>query len=316
MYTPYLYARRSELLSLKALLLEDSNIEKLLPVLEPVKVDVGDLRRCMIEFGKKQKPLIIVINPNLNEFSKNVASQKKLRADIDDLFATHPSLIPGFEISANTRKEIVEKFQKKYNSSKTALLHNNSSLSSNELKNYSESVQNPYNITINNKITTNQLKAIKTRTLINVNDDFIKKDRNADYGGKEPFTDRHKLIADKAMAYGDYTITGKKFETGGGVPGAVAIHIIFENLKSSEIWIEHFISDETDQKKGSPESKFLEAARKLMTQVKLRPKEFGWNSALQAYDDHVKNNTWSGLGKNKEYQIRHHIQFMLDILSK
>ncbi|WP_122413909.1 sce7725 family protein [Pseudomonas viridiflava] len=316
MYSPYLYARRSELLALRSLLSENLDIDNLLPILEPVKSETTDIRRCMIEFAKKQKRLIIVVNPSLNDFSKISSNQKKFRDDIDDLFSDHASLIPGLELSTNTSKKTVEDFFKKYRSKHTALIYNNSQLTLEDLKNHNENPKNIYNITLNNKITTSQLSKIKINTLIHTNDDFIKKNRNADYHGKEPFTDRHNLVAEKALAFGDYTITGKKFETGGGAPGAVAIHTIYRNPKSSDIWIEHFISDETDQKKGSSESKFLEAAAKLVKQVKLRPLEFGQNSALDAYKDHVTNQTWPGLAKNKEYQIRHHIQFMLDILKK
>ncbi|WP_163027028.1 sce7725 family protein, partial [Pseudomonas viridiflava] len=137
------------------------------------------------------------------------------------------SLIPGLELSTNTSKKTVEDFFKKYRSKHTALIYNNSQLTLEDLKNHNKNPKNIYNITLNNKITTSQLSKIKINTLIHTNDDFIKKNRNADYHGKEPFTDRHNLVAEKALAFGDYTITGKKFETGGGAPGAVAIHTIY-----------------------------------------------------------------------------------------
>ncbi|MBC3953044.1 sce7725 family protein [Pseudomonas folii] len=316
MYSPYLYARQYELLALRALIKESIDLTKLIPILEPVKTDTSDIRRCMEAFSKKEQNLIVVVNPALNEFSKNPPRQKQFREDINDILAKSPCIIPGLEISAGITEKTLEKFFIKYPSRPVALLLNNPSLDHNELATYTQHVDTQFNITINNKTTTAQNQVIPVKKLIHNNDDFNKKSRNADYGGHELFTDRHNLIADKAAAFGDYTVTGKKFELGGGTPGAVAIHTIYKNSKSSDIWIEHFVSDETDRNEGSPETKFLEAARKLIKAVKSRPAEFGWNSALAEYENHVNLNTWSGLGKNKEYQIRHHISFMLDILNK
>lgn len=316
MYSPFLYARQYELLALRALLKEGNDLSKLIPVLEPVKTDTGDLRRCMEAFSRKGQNLITVINPSLNEFSKNTEAQRKLRTDIHDLLSDNRALIPGLEISSTTTRKTIDSFYEKYSSRPVALIHNNSSLTGQELTPYTQHEDTAFNITINNKITIDQRSSISVKTLIHTNDDFNKRSRNADYAGQEPFTDRHRLIADEATAFGDYTITGKKFELGGGAPGAVAIHAIYKNSKNTEIWIEHFVSDEVNRSAGSPESKFLEAARKLVNQVKARPNEFGWNSALSDYEQHVLHNTWPGLGKNKEYQIRHHISLMLDILNK
>lgn len=316
MYSPYLYARRSELLALRALLEDDINLSKMIPILEPVKADTSDIRRCLEAFSKKSQPIIVVVNPSLNEFSNNQPSQKKFRADINDLFSESACIIPGLEIGSNTSKSTLDKFFEKYSARPVSLILNNSSLDKTELIAYIQHANTQFSVTVNNKITTAQKELILIKSFIHNNDDFNKKNRNADYSGQEFFTDRHNLIADKAAGFGDYTITGKRFELGGGTPGAVAIHAIYKNPKTSDIWIQHFVSDETDRSVGSPESKFLEAARKLMREVKSRPKEFGWNSALAEYEIHVNQNTWSGLGKNKEYQIRHHISFMLDFLNK
>ena len=316
MYSPYLYARQYELLALRALLKEGGDLSKLIPILEPVKTDTGDIRRCMEAFSKRKQDLIVVVNPSLNEFSKNPARQKKFREDIDDFISRDMCIMPGLELTSSTSKEILEKFFTKYQNRPLALLFNNSSLEKKELETYTQHASTRFNITINNKITTAQSSVISVKNLIHNNDDFNKKSRNADYSGIEIYTDRHNLVADKAFAFGDYTVTGKKFELGGGTPGAVAIHAIYKHPKTADIWMEHFISDETDRGAGSPESKFLEAAHKLIKQVKSRPAEFGWNSALAEYEKHVNQNTWSGLGKNKEYQIIHHISLMLDILNK
>ncbi len=101
---------------------------------------------------------------------------------------------------------------------------------------------------------------------------------------------------------------------GGGPAAAVAIHAAFKH-KSTDIWVEHFVSDDTDIAVGSTASKFLQAARKLVKAAKARPSEFGKNFALDEFEQYIKASHFPNLGKSKELQISHHICLMLDVLS-
>lgn len=116
------------------------------------------------------------------------------------------------------------------------------------------------------------------------------------------------------MGFGDYAAIGSAFTPGGAQPAAVAIHAIYKH-KSGDVWIEHFVSDDTDKDVGSTEDKFLQAARKLVKATKVRPKEFGANFALDEYAALVGAHHFPGLGTNKVLQVEHHICLMLDLLS-
>ncbi|MBK5300096.1 MULTISPECIES: sce7725 family protein [Gammaproteobacteria] len=315
MYSPYLYGRGSELLALRSLISEKTDLTGLIPIIEPVLADTGAIHRCMDAFGKDKKALVILTNPTQHEYSNNALTQNNLITSIQSLFDSHTTLIPAYCIDSTTTQNDVKNFLSHYNKKEVALLYNNPTLSEVEIKTNAALNQILFHVILNDKISTAQLAEIPKNKIIDTRDFFNKLDRNADYSGRELFTDKHKNVGNNIYAIGDYTITGRKLEIGGGKPGAVASHITFKNSNTSDIWIEHFVSDDTDRNVSDAETKFLQMAKKLTKQVKVLPNEFGWNSSLQAYDDHVKQSTWSGLGKNKEYQIKHHIQLMLDVLN-
>lgn len=313
MYSPYLYARASELLALRALIKNKVDLQHLIPIIEPVVLNSERVQRCMREFGEAKASLIVVINPAQHEFHESSEAQINFRTETIDLFNAHKSLIPGYIVNSQSTKKKIERFFSFYPDRPVALLYNSSPLSQDEFKSIVSNKNIIHHISINERISSMQVSLIPKSKFIEVRDNFNKLKKNADYDGAEFFTDRHKEVGDTLQGVGDYTITGRSLEIGGGRPGAVAIHATYEK-KNSDIWVEHFVSDETDRDMGDASSKFLEAARKLVAAISKRPGEFGNDAVLQAYKDHVANDTFPGLPKNKEYQIYHHICLMLKAL--
>jgi hypothetical protein len=162
-------------------------------------------------------------------------------------------------------------------------------------------------------MTVAQQMLLPSAKRVDIRDYFNKLDRNSDYDGAELFTDRYKTFKPSWVGFGDYAAIGSAFTPGGGQPAAVAIHAVYKH-KSNDVWIEHFVSDDTDKDVGSTEDKFLQAARKLLKAAKTRPKEFGTNFALDGYANHVAASHFPGLGTNKVLQLEHHICLMLDLL--
>ena len=171
-----------------------------------------------------------------------------------------------------------------------------------------------FHIVIQGRITANHLALLSTNKLVHVTDSFNKQQRNADYSGTEHFTDRHKTFAENAVGFGDYTVIGSELQTGGGPPGAVAIHITYLHPANGDLWVEHFVSDEIDRDQGDPGSKFLQAVSKFGAVHPLRGTEFGTNPALGAYIGDLTTSHFPGLAKNKERQILHHIARVHDLL--
>ncbi|NWC28676.1 sce7725 family protein [Pseudomonas tolaasii] len=311
MYSPYLYGRSTELLALRSLIKNKVDLTALIPIVEPVVVKADSIKTCMAAYGEGGHSMLVVINPKQNEFKDDKEAQVQLRKDLKDFFDKYASLVPSYLGGALTKKEHLDNFFKMYPERELALIYNSAHLADAEIKSLVANKNVIYHVVLNEKITAAQLALLPKGKLVDVRDCFNKLQRNADYDGVEFFTDRHKLVGRDICAVGDYTITGRSLDIGGGKPGAVAIHLSYKNKGSSDIWMEHFVSDDKDRDVGDVSTKFLQAAGKLVVQVKLRPKEFGNDAALQAYKAHVVDGTFSGLPKNKEYQIYHHVCLML-----
>lgn len=314
MYSPYLYARASELLALRSLIKNKVDLDGLLPIIEPVVAKNANIIRCMQQFAESNEKLVIVVNPAQIEFLENLENQKNFRAETIELFNKNTNLIPGYMVNPKSTKAKIDKFFSLYPDRPVAILYNSSPLSELELKAVISNKNIAHHITLNERISSAQLKLIPKKLLIDIRDNFNKLKKNADYNGAEFFTDRHTLIGKEFLGVGDYTITGRSLEIGGGKPGAVAIHATYRH-KNSEIWVEHFVSDDTDRDIGDAGSKFIQAATKLVSAVNKRPKEFGNDEALDLYKQHVAAGTFPGLPKNKEYQLYHHIRLMLSVIA-
>ena len=95
----------------------------------------------------------------------------------------------------------------------------------------------------------------------------------------------------------------------------MAIHGVFTQAETGQVWVEHFVSDDVDPDVGSVEEKFHQAAAKLAVRaVHRRRAEFGENSALEAYAADVRANHFPGLGENKRREIHHHLAINHGIL--
>jgi len=317
MYSPYLYARRSELLALRAVLKEGGDLKGLLPVIEPVLTNTGDLLRCMKAFDDAHRPLVILTNPDKHEFKGGTGNQqvKAFHKDCGKAFAEMSNMIPAYLVHATTSIAEVDAFLKTYKGRSVALVYEGPSLADKDLSRLANDEQIAYHVVLAGRMTAAQLRQFPTHKLVDTRDGFTKLARNADYSGKEFFTDRHKLVGKTLAAIGDHTVIGRALEIGGGKPGAIAIHLTYKNDQSGAIWIEHFVSDETDRDVGDAASKFLEAAKKCVHASTRRRTEFGRNVALDEYAAHVRGSTFPGLGKNKEHQIHHHIRLMLSVVN-
>ena len=314
MYSPHLFGRRSEFLALRALLTDGGDLGSLVPIVEPVMANTGDLSRCIEAFGKANTRIVVTVNPRLHEFAGNAPAVKALRKALDDLLKKYESVIPAFRVHPATAKASIDSFLAAYKNRAVALLYSSPELTDAEFKSLADYGPVAFHVVLDQQLSSKQLAMIPVGKLVDTRDHFNKLSRNADYNGRELFTDRHQQVGRSIAAVGDYMMVGRTLEVGGGKAGAVVIHPVFVRAGSREVWIEHFVSDDVDRDVGDVGSKFLQAATKLTRQVRARPAEFGANAALACYQRHVAEATYPGLGKNKEYQIQHHIRTMLSVV--
>jgi hypothetical protein len=313
MYFPYLYGRQSELLALKSASTPYFSSGVVVPIIEPAVTKSGALIRCLEDLGKKGNEVVVVMNPYQGEFKDGVGAQWK--KEVEAVVKEHSSLLPGFLCRKGGTAANVQAFLKKYRSRDVALLYLNSGLSDDDMKDHVGAPNVRYHVCMNGKMTVSHRKLLPKDKAVHVGDHFNKQPRNADYSGQEHFCDSHKDFEDHGVGFGDFTVIGSELNLGGGPAGAVAIHATYKNEDNDDIWVEHFVSDETDVKVGTTEDKYLDAVAKLAAAHPPRGHEFGMNPALNAYLTDNISGHFPGLGKSKERQIHHHIALMHDVLT-
>lgn len=314
MYFPYLYGRRSEFLALRAMIADHRSLGSLVPVIEPVNTKPDDLVRCLDVFGKAGATAALIINPDKHQFDTKSAVLG-WRKVVEPILSKYPTLLPTYRCHAASTQSNIDAFFRLFPDRDVAVVYTSPGLSDAEVNALAADHRVRFHIVLNGKITAAQLRLLPKSKRVDIQDDFNKLDRNADYGVPELFTDRHKTFSVNSVGFGDFLSIGSVFRVGGSTPHAVAAHAIYRNRSSADIWIEHFVSDDTNKDVGDVASKYLQAIKKLVNAAKRRPTEFGTNYALDAYASHVKAASFPGLGKSKELQIGHHICLMLDVLS-
>lgn len=312
MYFPYLYGRQSEFLALRSILDDPQRPAYLFPVIEPVNLNSQPLLACLKTFDNKDKAMVVIVNPDKHELNsaREVSQwQTKVLPTIDKL----PSVVPAYRCTAKTPYDRIAAFLKRFSGRETAIVYHNPAWSHAELSALATHADVRFHIIVNDNISPSSKKLLPASKLVDIRDDFNKQERNADYDGQEYFTDRHTTYKQGYIGFGDFTCTGMPFSGTGGPPGAVAIHAIYKS-SPSEIWMEHFVSDDTVVGDGNVADKFLQATVKLIKAVKKRPMEFGSNPALLEYQRLVNEMHFPNLATNKKMQIQHHICLILDVL--
>jgi hypothetical protein len=312
MYFPYLFGRGSELLALRDVSDELPLSTTVVPILEPVKENTGDLKRCLNKLGSDGVRTVVVMNPREGDFRG--IDLRKFRADLADLFAKYECLLPGFLFGPRNHMREVSAFCSQYPNKNLALLYRGPQLTDSELRAVIAEQRVIFHINRHDGLDPTQRALLPKGKAVDILDAFNVLDRNADYVGREFFTDSHLSFRPNAVGYGDYSIVGPIYHPGGGPAAAVAIHATFKNRRTGHIWVEHFVSDDVDLDVGSVGEKFHQAADKFVKAAVARKVEFGTNKALVAYASDVQNNHFPGLGVSKRRQIHHHIALNHKIL--
>jgi len=311
LYFPYLYARQSELLALRALRASYPIRDVLLPILEPVNGDASSLLRALNQFGEADDNLIVVTNPYQHHFHAGVPGN--WIEPVEESINRHAALIPGLLCTQSTTIQEIRSFLTRYPDRDVALLYLNARLTEANVRWLTDRENIRFHVNLHERMSAAHHALLPRDKVVDIRDDFQRRARNSDYDGIEFFTDRHLNFQNVAAGFGDYTILGATFEPGGGQPSAVAIHATFK--ERGAVWVEHFVSDDIERDVGTVGEKFLQAARKLVARVRGAPRAFGNDEALQAYAADVAEEHFPGLPKNKERQIYHHLALMHQLLT-
>lgn len=313
MYFPYLYARQSEFLALRDMLSDHRPAALLLPVLEPVNRNAKPLLDSLKDFNNKARAITVVVNPDKHEL-KRTADRAAWQTIVLPELAKLRHVLPAYKCTSATTMAQITTFLSSFPGQQVVLVYAGPALSNTDISSLASNPQVSYHIILNAKMAAAQQMLLPPTKLVDIQDDFNKQERNADYRGQEFFTDRHITLHASHAGFGDFTCIGKEFTPGGRQPGAVAIHAAFKHPQlTNQIWIEHFVSTTSEP----VAQMFQQAAAQLVTTVNSRPREFGSNFALDKYRDltTLPNTHFPGLRVNKTLQIAHHICLVLDVLT-
>jgi hypothetical protein len=312
MYFPYVFGRASELLAIRSSSKNFLSSGLVTPIVEPIVTKPAALVTAIEEIGQRGQKAIIITNPSQGE--QRGGPTPAWVTDVDTALAAHPTIVPGFLCRPGVTHSAVLAFLAKYAHREVALLYLNSGLSDAVVHSLASAPNVSYHIALQGKVPSSQLALLPHAKKVHIYDHFNKQARNADYCGEEHFTDRHRSFSEHGAGFGDYTITGSEVQLGGGPPGAVAVHITYKSGTDGNLWVQHFVSDDTDIGVGTTEGKFLQAISKFAAQYHGRGAEFGANAAINDYLQNYNDSHYPGLGKNKERQIQHHIARVHDFL--
>lgn len=204
MYSPYLYARSTELLCLRDLVAKGVSLNGLLPILEPINVNTRNLLTCLNVWNSD---IIVILNPYQEDFSShnNVLT---LNQNLSSVLTNKNNIISGYLIQPNTTINDINNWLNANLNRRVALLYDNPSLSNSDIQLLATNQLISYHVVLNNKMLPNQCALLPLSKLIIISDNFRKLAKNADYNGPELFTHAHQFVGQNYLGFGDYTITG------------------------------------------------------------------------------------------------------------
>ena len=305
MYFPILRGRQFELLALRECVNREILSDKIIPIIEPVKVSSTYIT-TVDSFIRKNRSVAVIRNPQvgswINDLSKesNAKIRERTCAQLEDnnvissLYVT-PTLASDIKNIGIPIDSLL-------------LICNNPGY----IGNYEKVIGNKiplYNVIPDKGDFRRRIRPNR----VMCEDHFAKQTRNIDYSNKEDefFSADHLYYWDDGYkGFSDYSVVGEEYSETGFAPYAVAIHIVYFDDKNI-LNIAHFVSDSNDDI-SDPARKFEEAVKKLID----------WNKekklntvGIQEFEAAFSKGTYPGLGVVKKYSIMHHLELMSNYLN-
>lgn len=311
MYYPYLRGKQYELLTVKenAQLISQNNI---VPIIEPVRENLGGLRRTIEAFVEEEADFILIANPEFGELNRDTTLLEE--TIFNELLAEYENYSIGYILSGRVSLRDVENFFRRYANDHIALIHSDfqgGKQLKNKLKNFENVAEHIFIEGYSGKLYQKKFKNSDTKRIL-LRDGF-KKRRNVDYPDDEHFSDLHATYPDEGMdGFGDYLTVGNQYSETGGPAYAVAVHLTYLD-DDEDMRIKHFISDRTATP-TDPAGKFLEALEKLISAIDDPLTSFLGSSACGEFKELYRKEHFPGLGYVKKLSMKHHIELIADYL--
>ena len=304
MYFPILRGRQFELLALRECVNKSLLSNKIIPIVEPIKVS-STYTKTVDSFIKAGRSIAIIRNPQVGSWSKDLKkeSNAKIREQASEQLKD-VNVISSFYVTSKLDACIELAAKNGVSIDSLILLCNNPEYVGNYEKVIGDSTP-LYNVIPDKGEFRRRIRPNR----VMCEDHFPKQPRNIDYLDIETefFSSDHLYYADDGYkGFSDYSVVGEEYSETGFAPYAVAIHILR---------VAHFVSASNDDI-SDPARKFAEAAEKLVEWNKTMKLD---TVGIREFEAAYHNKTYPGLGVVKKYSIMHHLELMskyLDGVSK
>ena len=303
MYFPILRGRQFELLALRECVNKSLLSNKIIPIVEPVKVS-STYTKTVDSFIKAGKPIAVIRNPQVGSWIKDLKkeSNAKIREQASEQLKD-ANVISSFYVTSKLDAHIKNAAKNGIPIDSLLLLCNNPEY----LGNYEEVIGDRiplYNVIPDKGDFRRRIRPNR----VMCEDHLPKQTRNIDYSDIETefFSSDHLYYADDGYkGFADYSVVGEEYSETGFAPYAVAIHIVYFDRKNI-LRIAHFVSDSNDDI-SDPARKFAEAVKKLVEWNKTMKLD---TVGIREFEAAYRNKTYPGLGVVKKYSIMHHLELM------
>ncbi len=304
MYLPYLRGRQNELIALRELIENKLIGDKIIPVIEPIKLS-STLISIIKLFNSKNRKLIVIQNPQVGNFQEELKISDKSQVYYDEI--SNDNIIKGIIVTDNFKNDIEKLKIKGIENENIVVVLNNHKFIDKYREEFNKGNVPLYTLIPDNRTFRRKIYANK----VILEDYFKKRERNTDYSEEPEFfsADHMEYDIDNFEGFSDYSIIGKEYSESGFAPYAVAIHIVFLN-DENEVYVKHFVSNTNDSIKN-PAKKFSEALEKLIEWKE----NYGIETyALNVFQEYFDNQQYPGLGVVKKLSVMHHIELINNYL--
>lgn len=313
MYFPFLRGRQYDLLALKELAQGKFISEKIIPIIEPIKIS-STFKSTIQAYVEKKLPIAIVLNPSVSQMTDDYYNE------LINLFKNNKSvyIVLLFDRKIFNELSRLNEFDISTNNTNIIIVFNDIDVL--DLYNYivhSKHLLKPLYTLIPESFK--RCFDIKNDNLVILEDRFHKLSRNVDYYTSEDefFSDIHLWYQkENFKGFGDYSIVGKDFNETGFAPRAVAIHIVYVDKERLFFRVRHFISDNNHGIEDIA-GKFYEAITKLNDWHSKYNNSFICETrALSTLLNYATTGYYPGLPTIKKLSIMHHIELVNIILTQ
>ncbi len=308
MYYPYLYGKQFELIALREFSNRNSDNNKIVPIIEPVKTSFNGLTKAIEVMCANNLRFAIVLNPHEGDFKR---VPMNILPKVSVLSENASKWIPAFVYDNN--RDYIKAYVHQNHLHDIMIIFKYEVEMDGGLQGFLSDVKIKYlvNGCPNARFFSRHLKGMGDKLNIRLDDCFKEQKRNVDYLNieDEKFTEEHKYYQEDGYAgFSDYTVLPKEFVDGGMLPYAIAIHLTYPKT-IDEIYVHHFVSDTNDDATNI-QKKFFEATTKVVNFFSNHDKTLAISELTSLLDE----GRFPGLGFIKKLSIRSHLELMNSII--